>query len=64
MYKTQTEMEVIRIKAYPKNKSEIKSIADFLNKEGIEFEIDANEEVLNLTPDQSYRNRSQSSQKW
>tara|TARA_R110000850_G_scaffold22417_4_gene66186 strand:- start:17714 stop:17824 length:111 start_codon:yes stop_codon:yes gene_type:complete len=32
-------MEAIRIKAYPKNKTQIKSIADFLSKEGIEFEM-------------------------
>lgn len=32
-------MEAIRIKAYPKTKKQIKTIADFLNKEGIEFEL-------------------------
>lgn len=32
-------MEALRIKAYPKNKKQIKTIADFLSKEGIEFEM-------------------------
>ncbi|WP_035464124.1 hypothetical protein [Algoriphagus vanfongensis] len=45
-------MEAIRIKAFPKSKSQIQAIADFLSKEGIEFEMDKNEEVLNLTSDQ------------
>ncbi len=39
-------MEAIRIKAYPKNKTQIKSIADFLSKEGIEFEMIEKEEFL------------------
>ncbi len=39
-------METIRIKAYPKNKKQIKSIADFLNKEGIEFEMVEKDDYL------------------
>lgn len=39
-------METLRIKAYPKNKNQIKSIADFLSREGIEFEIVEKEEFL------------------
>lgn len=32
-------MKAIRIKAFPKNKSQLKTIEDFLNKEGIDFEL-------------------------
>ncbi|MBN7810998.1 hypothetical protein J0A68_08530 [Algoriphagus sp. H41] len=39
-------METLRIKAYPKNKKQIKSIEDFLSKEGIEFELVEKEEFL------------------
>jgi len=39
-------MEAIRIKAYTKTRKQIKSIEDFLTKEGIEFEVIDKEEVL------------------
>ncbi|MEB2775035.1 hypothetical protein SYJ56_06940 [Algoriphagus sp. D3-2-R+10] len=39
-------METLRIKAYPKNKKQIKLIADFFNKEGIEFDMVKKEEFL------------------
>lgn len=39
-------MKTLRIKAYPKNKQQIQSIADFLKKEGIEFELVEKEEFL------------------
>ena len=39
-------MEALRIKAYPKNKKQIQSIADFFKKEGIEFELLEKEEFL------------------
>ncbi|MFN3760191.1 MAG: hypothetical protein ACK4SF_13355 [Algoriphagus aquaeductus] len=39
-------MKPLRIKAYPKNKQQIQSIADFLKKEGIEFELVEKEEFL------------------
>jgi uncharacterized protein (DUF2164 family) len=39
-------MKTLRIKAYPKNKKQIQSIADFLKKEGIEFELVEKEEFL------------------
>lgn len=39
-------MEAIRIKAYTKTKKQIKSIEDFLTKEGIEFEVINKEEVI------------------
>lgn len=32
-------MKAIRIKAFPKNKSQVKTIEEFLIKEGIEFEL-------------------------
>lgn len=32
-------MKAIRIKAFPKNKSQIKTIEEFLTKEGIDFEL-------------------------
>lgn len=41
-------METLRIKAYPKNKKQIQSIADFLNKEGIEFELVEKEDFLDF----------------
>lgn len=42
-------METIRIKAYPKNKTQIKSITDFLSKEGIEFKMVDKEEFLDFS---------------
>jgi len=39
-------MEAIRIKAYTKTRKQIKSIEDFLTKEGIEFEVIDKEDVL------------------
>ena len=39
-------MEAIRIKAYPKNKKQIQSISEFLNKEGIEFELVEKEDFI------------------
>lgn len=39
-------MEAVRIKAYPKNKKQVKSIADFLTKEGIEFELIEKQDVI------------------
>lgn len=32
-------MKAIRIKAFPKNKSQLKTIEEFLTKEGIDFEL-------------------------
>jgi hypothetical protein len=42
-------METIRIKAYPKNKTQIKSITDFLSKEEIEFKMVDKEEFLDFS---------------
>ncbi len=39
-------MDAVRIKAYPKNKKQVKSIADFLTKEGIEFELVEKQDVI------------------
>jgi excinuclease UvrABC nuclease subunit len=39
-------MEAIRIKAYTKTRKQMKSIEDFLTKEGIEFEVIDKEDVL------------------
>ncbi|GAB2488014.1 hypothetical protein GCM10027164_16620 [Algoriphagus taiwanensis] len=41
-------MEALRIKAYPKSKKQIQSIADFLKKEGIEFELVEKEDFLDF----------------
>jgi len=49
--KTLFEMETLRIKAYPKNKTQIKSITDFLSKEGIAFEMVEKEEFLDFIYD-------------
>ena len=43
-------MKAIRIKAFPKNKYQLKTIEEFFNKEGIDFElVDQTEFVSFLT---------------
>lgn len=41
-------MKAIKIKAFPKNRSQLKTLEDFLTKEGIDFELVDQAEFVNF----------------